>query len=192
MKESARSWPSGCWERHFMYFLEPEAHHRVHNSPLLIPVLNQINTVHVLLSYFCKIHFSIILSSMSRLSSILFPLGIPTKILYEFHFSPLSSTCPSHLILHHLITQIIFGEDWKLWSYSSCSFLSSPIATSFSDLNTFLITLFSKVASLWPFLNMRDQVSHATIKTDKILMLYILTSVFLVSKLTDKRFCTKW
>jgi hypothetical protein len=32
------------------------------------PVLSQMNTVHTLLSYFSKMHFNIILSSMSRSS----------------------------------------------------------------------------------------------------------------------------
>jgi len=41
-------------------------HYRVHNSPLLVPILSQTNLVHNLTHYLFQIHFNIILSSTAR------------------------------------------------------------------------------------------------------------------------------
>jgi len=49
----------------------------------------------------------------------LFPSGFPTEILYAFLISSMCATCPTHFILLDLITWIIYGEAYKLWSYSS-------------------------------------------------------------------------
>ena len=44
------------------------------------------------------------------LPSGLFPSGFPTKALCAPLLSPTRATCLAHLILLHLITQIVFGE----------------------------------------------------------------------------------
>jgi hypothetical protein len=38
----------------------PQLHYRVHKSPLPVPILNQINPVHTIESYYSTIHFNII------------------------------------------------------------------------------------------------------------------------------------
>ena len=59
------------------------------------------------------------------LPSCLFPSGFSTKTLYIPLLSPICATYPAHLILLYLITRIIFGEEYRSSSSSSCSFLHS-------------------------------------------------------------------
>jgi len=59
--------------------------------------------------HFLKIHFNIIPHLCLGSPSDLFPPDFPTKTLYALLLAP--STCPAHLILLDLITQIIFGEE---------------------------------------------------------------------------------
>jgi hypothetical protein len=72
----------------------PKVHYRVHKSPPLAPILNDINPVHTTPSYLYMINFIII-----QLPSGLCPSGFPTNTLYAFLFSPIHATCPAHLIV---------------------------------------------------------------------------------------------
>jgi hypothetical protein len=106
-----------------------KVHHRVHKSPPLVPIRSQIDPVHTIPTHLRSI---LILSAHLRLSlpSSLFSSGFPNNILYGFLVSPIRATRPAHLILLDLIIIIMFGEEYKWWSSSLCSFLQPPVTSS--------------------------------------------------------------
>jgi hypothetical protein len=76
----------------------PKVHRRMHNSPLTVPILSQVNPLHT--PQPMSLRSILIPSSHLRLglSSGLFLSGFHTKILYTFLPSPMRATCPAHLI----------------------------------------------------------------------------------------------
>jgi hypothetical protein len=65
-----------------------------------------------------------------RVASGHFPSGFLTKTLYAPLLSRIRALCPARLILIDLVTRIIFGEEYKLWSYSLCFFIQSTFTPS--------------------------------------------------------------
>jgi len=130
---------------------------------LLVPILSQMNLVHIFLPYFPKI--------------------CPNKLLYvlrssewslPFRFSTNNVGCVFHLqsMLHvllnfnplDLITLIIFCETYKLWSSSLCGLPQPPVTSFLIGPNILLSTLFSNTFNLCSSHNTGYQVTHTHFK----------------------------
>jgi hypothetical protein len=112
---------------------KPAIFYCVRKDSLLVQILIQMNPVPTFTFQFSKISFNCTLPLMSGPSS-----GFPTKSFYALIFMHARSL--AHLILLDLITQIIFSEEYRLWS----SLLCSLIYLHYMGLN-FLCSIFAKL-----------------------------------------------
>jgi len=132
----------------------------IHNGQLTVPILNQINPVHV--PYPTSWTYIVIQSShlCLGLPSECCPSGLTIKILYGPPFYPTRAPYSTHLILHYLITRIIFAKECRSHRSKLSNFLRAPIIFSLPNQNIFLSSLFSNTLSLSSTLIVKDQVSH--------------------------------
>jgi hypothetical protein len=84
--------------------MESRIHYYVHNSPLILPVLNQMDPVHAFKTF--SLMLVLILSSFLclGLQICLLTAGFSIEILYVFSFMHHTATCPDSFILLDLIT----------------------------------------------------------------------------------------
>ena len=108
------------------FFMQPEVSLPCPNSPHLIPILSQMNEVHIFLPYFLKIHFNIILHLRLCLPSDSFPTGT----LNVFLFHPVLTTYHAHFIFS-LISSLDNGKCSRTATvYHACSTIYVMQATS--------------------------------------------------------------
>jgi len=176
--------PHSLWNQKF--------HNRFHKCPPPVPILSQLDPLHIPTSYFLKIRLKIILPSKPGSSNWSLSLDFPTKTLYTLLLSPIRATCPAQIILLDFNTPTILGEEYRSYRSPLCSYNHSSDASFLLGPNILLSTHFSDNLSLRSSLNVNDQVSHPYNKTGRIIVLYILIFKFLDSKPDDKTFCTEW
>jgi hypothetical protein len=95
----------------------PMVHYHVHKSPLLVPILNQINPVHSTPSYFSKIH--LILSSRLRLGfagDLSQSLWLSHERPLCIHLLPICAACPALVLVLDFTILMIYLAD-KLQQY---------------------------------------------------------------------------
>jgi hypothetical protein len=83
-----------------------KVHYSIHKRPPPVPILSQLDPVHIPISYYLhpKSHLCL------NLPSDLFSSRFHTKTLYTPLFSPISATCLAHVILLDFITGTILGD----------------------------------------------------------------------------------
>ena len=77
----------------------PTVQWHVCNSPRLVHILIYVNPTYDFLPRFLKTCFNAIIQSRLYSANGLFHSGWPTKILYEFLYSTLRTTCSTHVVI---------------------------------------------------------------------------------------------
>ena len=123
--------------------LNPKVLYHIHKCPPPVPILSQIDPVHVPTSHFLKIHLNIIFPFTTGSSK----WFLSCRFLHHnpVYTPPLPHTRymprPSHF--YRFNHRTMFGEHYRSLSSSLCSFLHSPVISFLVDPNIILSTVFS-------------------------------------------------
>ena len=101
-----------------------------------------------------------------------FPSGFLTKPVFAPFLSPKHGMCHAHFILLDLITQTIFGEQYRSLSSSLCSFLHSPVTLSLSVLVILLCTP-SQTLSVYVLPSIWATKFHTHTKQQGVVLLWL-------------------
>jgi hypothetical protein len=118
--------------------------YHIRKSLLLVSILSQMSPVSILNPISLRSILILFTHVCLGLPSGLFPSGFLTKTLYALLYGTILDICP-HIILLDLIIVIIYGEEYKLWSFS-CIFHQPPIISSP------LCKIFSSNTLSWKFI----------------------------------------
>jgi len=138
----------------------PKVHYCIHKCLPPVSILSQINPVHAPQPTSWRSILILSFHLLLVLPSGLFHSDFPTKTLYTPLLSHIRATCLAHLILLDLITRIIYGEEYRSYSSSLCSFLHFPVTSSLLGPNILLSTLFSNALNLSSSCIVSDKFSH--------------------------------
>jgi hypothetical protein len=128
----------------------PKVHCCVHKDPSPAFILCQINTVHIITSYFFKIYFNIILPSTCRSPKVMSSfVSRKKKILFTHLTFSLRATCPTPVILLDLITLMYFVKCTRYEAPQYSIFFSLLLLPS-SSVQIFLSIPYSLTPSTFP------------------------------------------
>ena len=180
---SWKSYRFSASQQLFRILWNPKFQRRTHKCLPTAPILSHIDFVLVLISRLVKIHLAIVLTSTAGSSKWTLSLRFLQINLYTPQLSPIHAICLNHLIRLGFITRTVLGEENRSLSSSLCSFPHSPVTSCLLGRNILLNILFLNTLSLRTSLNVSDKVSHPHKRTVRIIFMYILSFVFLCSKL---------